>query len=89
VNTVKPKRERFSTQVDPVIQSLARAAVTGMQRTQRPDYSLAQFTEDALEKYAMDLAKKYNGGRPWTANPRALRPGRRFDDEQGEDSYWA
>lgn len=73
-------RARFSTQVDPEIQSLARAAVRGVQRASGTDYSLAQLTEDALAAWIDHLAELYNNGDPWPGNSRALRPGRRLGD---------
>jgi hypothetical protein len=56
-------RERFSTQVSRAVQDRA---------------SLAQLTEDALQRHCADLEGNYHDGKPWPQDSaRPLPPGRR------------
>lgn len=70
------RRERFSTQVRRSTQDRARAAVRGVRVATQADYSLAQLTEDALDRYCTHLEQTYDRGVHWPAEARPLRPGR-------------
>ena len=70
-------RERFSTQISAEAQARARAAVRGMTIAIDADYSLAQFTEDALNAYCREMEIQHNHGNPWPRSERRLRPGPR------------
>lgn len=74
-------RARFHTQVETGLQARARAAVRGVSHAARVDYTLAQLTEDALERYLPELEELYNDGRPWTPDDRPLRRGQRLGRE--------
>lgn len=70
-------RKRFSTQVDPLVQDRARATVRGVRQTTGRTYSLAQLTEDALQRHCAELEDAYNDGRPWPQEGvQRLPPGR-------------
>lgn len=69
-------RQRFSTQVSEDVQERARATVRGMTSSD-PDYSLAKFTEDALEAHCRKLEVRHNGKQPWPRSTRRLRSGPR------------
>lgn len=58
-------RKRFSTQVDPAVQDRARATVRGMRQATGRTYSLAQLTEDALQRHCAELEDAYHDGKPW------------------------
>jgi hypothetical protein len=70
-------RKRFSTQIDPAVQDRARATVRGMRQATGRTYSLAQLTEDALQRHCTELEDAYHAGKPWPQDgaPR-LPPGR-------------
>lgn len=71
------RRERFSTQVRPSTQARVRATVRGVRTATGADYTLAQLTEEALDRYCAHLEETYHDGRPWPAEPtRRLQPGR-------------
>ena len=70
-------RERFSTQISAEVQARARATVRGMTSAIDPDYSLAQFTEDAINAYCREMETQHNHGKPWPRSERRLRPGPR------------
>ena len=71
-------RERFSTQVSRAVQDRARATVRGVRQATGRTYSLAQLTEDALQRHCADLEGNYHDGQPWPQDPaRPLPPGRR------------
>jgi len=71
-------RERFSTQVSREVQDRARATVRGVRQATGRTYSLAQLTEDALQRHCADLEGNYHDGKPWPQDPaRPLPPGRR------------
>lgn len=71
-------RQRFSTQVSEDVQARVRATVRGMTTAFSPDYSLAAFTEEALNAYCGRLEAKYNNKTPWPSSSRPLRPGPRI-----------
>ena len=58
-------RKRYSTQVDPLVQDRARATVRGVRQATGRTYSLAQLTEDALQRHCAELEDAYNDGQPW------------------------
>jgi hypothetical protein len=70
-------RKRFSTQVDPSVQDRARATVRGVRQATGRTYSLAQLTEDALQRHCADLEDAYHDGKPWPhVSDQRLPPGR-------------
>lgn len=70
-------RKRFSTQVDPLVQDRARATVRGVRQVTGRTYSLAQLTEDALQRHCAELEDAYNDGQPWPHDGgQRLPPGR-------------
>lgn len=70
-------RERFSTQVSAEVQARARATVRGMIACCDPDFSLARFTEEALEAHCRKLEARYNDNALWPRPRRQLRTGPR------------
>ncbi|GAB7192795.1 hypothetical protein NUM3379_35040 [Kineococcus sp. NUM-3379] len=70
------RRRQFGTQVRGDVQDRARAAVRGVRRATGADYSLAAFTEEAMERYAAHLEQLYNNGEPWPVTDRPLPRGR-------------
>ncbi len=75
---VATSRQRFSTQVSQDVQARVRATVREMTASYSPDYSLAQFTEDALDAHCRRLEAKYNDKTRWPSSTRPLRPGPRI-----------
>ena len=73
---VTSTRQRFSTQVSKDVQTRVRATVRGMTSSD-PDYSLAKFTEDALEAHCRKLEVRHNEKQPWPRSKRRLRTGPR------------
>ncbi len=71
-------RERFSTQVNPDVVARVRNAVVGVSQTTHSNYTLAQLTEDALQRQVRHLEEVYNDGKPWPAAVHELRRGRRI-----------
>ena len=69
-------RARFSTQVRPSTQARARGTVRGVRVVTGADYSLAQLTEEVIDRYCEHLEVIYHDGEPWPAETRPLRPGR-------------
>ena len=69
-------RGRFSTQIRPSTYDRARATVRGVRSATGADYSLAQLTEEALDRYCQHLETTYHAGQPWPADHRPLRAGR-------------
>ena len=70
-------RTRYSTQVLEGLQARVRAAVRGVSAVTGTDYSLAQLTEEALERHVRELEATYNDGRPFPLIDAPLRRGRR------------
>jgi len=78
VATEPTGRERFSTQVSRAVQDRARATVRGVRQATGRTYSLAQLTEDALQRHCAALEGNYHDGKPWPQDSvRPLPPGRR------------
>ena len=73
---------RFSTQIPDALQARVRAVVRGMQHLYGPDYTLSQFTTDALTGHAAWLERDHHQGQPFpTTTPEqgsSLRVGRRI-----------
>lgn len=70
-------RQRFSTQVSEDVQARVRATVRGVISNGDPDFSLAKFTEDALDTHCRRLEAKYNDNQPWPRPRGQLRRGPR------------
>lgn len=74
-------KARFSTQVPTLVAARVRAVVRGMQHLYGPDYTLSQFTTDALTEHAARLEQDHHRGEPFPAGPQReapLRSGRRI-----------
>ncbi len=74
---VTAPRQRFSTQVSEDVQARVRATVRGMTLSGDPNFSLATFTEDALDAHCRKLEAKYNDKQPWPRVRGQLRRGPR------------
>ncbi len=71
---------RFSTQIPHALQARVRAVVRGMQHLYGPDYTLSQFTTDAMTAHAARLERDHHQGEPFPTTPEqgsSLRAGRR------------
>jgi hypothetical protein len=77
VSNERGRRARYSTQVAEAIQDRVRATVTGVSAATGSEYTLAAFTEDALEQFCRHLEQVYNDGSPWPTKAPRLRPGRK------------
>jgi hypothetical protein len=79
VTDAQDRRIKFSTQVAGTVQDRVRATVAGVSTATGADYTLAAFTEDALEQFCRHLEQVYNDGAPWPTRAPRLKPGRRAD----------
>ncbi len=75
------KRVRYSSYASQEVQARARAAVRGTTAATGTDYTLADFTEDALLAWAERLEATYHDGLPWPSRPGRLPAGRRVTKE--------
>lgn len=77
----RASRIPVASQCDPEVWNSVKATVRGMMTTVDPDYTLAQFVEDALAEQVRRLQREYHGDRPW---PEAgdLRRGRRVGQQR-------
>lgn len=81
---------RFSTQVPAAAAARVRAVVRGMQHLYGPDYTLSQFTTDALTEHADRLEQDHHRGEPFPAGPEReppLRSGRRVAPGPSDGSH--
>lgn len=76
----RSSRIPIASQCDAEIWGSVKATVRGMMTTVDPDYTLAQFVEDALAAEVARLQVEHHDNRPWPA-AKDLRRGRRVTPE--------